>query len=165
MAAKDEAPEVVAASAPEQQPADDKKSVAEVERVLSHDDDDEKNPNKVGHADYDKIDKELAAYAGDERIYISPEENDRLRRMIDRRVLTIMIATYFLQAIDKGTMSFSSIMGLPEDTGMTDAEGNVTQQFSWLTSCIYIVVLVVEYPQVRIFLLTHPPHICTGTTY
>jgi len=34
-------------------------------------------------------------------------------------VLAIMIATYFLQAIDKGTMSFASIMGIREDTNLT----------------------------------------------
>lgn len=62
------------------------------------------------HPDYDKIDKEVAKYASDTRIEISPEKNAELRRKIDKRVLTVMIGTYFLQAIDKGTMSFASIM-------------------------------------------------------
>jgi MFS family permease len=60
--------------------------------------------------------------------------------MINKRVLVIMIATYFLQAIDKGTLSFTSIMGLPDDLHL------VGQQYSWLTTCIYIAILVVEYP-------------------
>lgn len=94
------------------------------------------------HADYDKIDKELAQYAGSTAISISPSESTRLRRLIDRRVLVVMITTYFLQAVDKGTLSFSSIMNLPEDTGL------VGQQYNWLTTCIYITVLIVEYPQV-----------------
>lgn len=62
------------------------------------------------HPDYGKIDKEVAKYASDVRIDISPEKNAELRRMIDKRVLTVMIGTYFLQAIDKGTLSFASIM-------------------------------------------------------
>ena len=70
------------------------------------------------HVNYAKVDSELARYVGDGRIDIPPEENTRLRRMIDRRVLVIMIATYFLQAIDKGTMSFASIMGTIDDTGL-----------------------------------------------
>ncbi|KAH9883985.1 major facilitator superfamily domain-containing protein [Xylariomycetidae sp. FL2044] len=102
---------------------------------------------KKEHTVYEKVDREIAQYASDARIEITPEDNIRLRRLIDRRVLVIMIGTYFLQAIDKGTLSFSSIMGLPRDTGLVNAEGKVTQEFSWLTTCIYITILVVEYPQ------------------
>ncbi|RSL80347.1 hypothetical protein CEP52_017403 [Fusarium oligoseptatum] len=94
-----------------------------------------------------KVDKELAKYAASTRIDISPEDDNRLRKLIDRRVLIVMIVTYFLQSLDKGTLSFASIMGLPQDTGMTDGDGNLTQQYSWLTTCIYITILVVEYPQ------------------
>lgn len=99
---------------------------------------------KKDYARYDKIDKELAKYAGEARIDISPEENNRLKKMIDRRVLSLMIATYFLQAIDKGTLSFSSIMGIREDTNLQGSE------YSWLTTCIYVTILLVEYPQNRI---------------
>ncbi|KAG7109020.1 putative transporter like protein [Verticillium longisporum] len=102
---------------------------------------------KQANTRYGEIDRELANYVNAERIEISPERSDQLRRMIDKRVLIVMILTYFLQAIDKGTMSFSSIMGLPEDTGLVDAEGKLEQSYSWLTTCIYIAVLIVEYPQ------------------
>ncbi|KAH7013763.1 major facilitator superfamily domain-containing protein [Ilyonectria destructans] len=116
-----------------------KRSVAEVERPSV----DLEKPTV--HSE--RVDKELAAYASDVRVNISPERNIELRKMIDKRVLAVMIATYFLQAIDKGTLSFSSIMGLPKDTGMVDANDKVTQSYSWLTTCIYIAILVVEYPQ------------------
>lgn len=76
---------------------------------------------------YDKIDKELAQYIAEDRVPISKERSDELRKKIDRRVLVVMISTYFLQAIDKGTLSFSSIMGLPKDTGMVDENDVVTQ--------------------------------------
>ncbi|KAI1812158.1 major facilitator superfamily domain-containing protein [Poronia punctata] len=102
---------------------------------------------KKHHGVSDKVDKEIAKYASDARIEISPEENVRLRRLIDRRVLVVMICTYFLQAIDKGTLSFSSIMGLPGDTGLKTPDGKISQLYSWLTTCIYIAILVVEYPQ------------------
>ncbi|KAK8071690.1 major facilitator superfamily transporter [Apiospora saccharicola] len=116
------------------------KSIHEAERTLSHAED--VDP-KHDHANLDRIDKEVAEYmtADGHGPDISPEENTRLRRMIDRRVLTVMIATYFLQAIDKGTMSFSSIMGIREDAGLKGSE------YSWLTTCIYIAILIVEYPQ------------------
>lgn len=78
----------------------------------------------------ERVDKEVAAYASDVRIEISPERNLELRRKIDRRVLLVMVLTYFLQAIDKGTLSFASIMGITTDTGMVNADGSVSQQVS-----------------------------------
>lgn len=83
-----------------------------METVLSND-------VKKDHTDYDRVDKELAKYISDARITISPEKNDELRRKIDRRILAVMISTYFLQAIDKGTMSFASIMGIRDDTHLS----------------------------------------------
>ncbi|EGZ77847.1 MFS general substrate transporter [Neurospora tetrasperma FGSC 2509] len=113
----------------------DKHDLGEVERTLSPDLDKGYQPR------YDKVDRELAQYVADEAFEISETENARLRKLIDKRVLAIMITTYFIQAIDKGTLSFSSIMGIREDTGLHD------QQYAWLTTCIYITILIVEYPQ------------------
>ncbi|KAK7962878.1 major facilitator superfamily domain-containing protein [Apiospora aurea] len=118
------------------------KSLHEAERTISHAED--VDPKHADHANLDRIDKEVAEYMtadGQQGPAISEEENTRLRRLIDKRVLTVMIATYFLQAIDKGTMSFSSIMGIREDAGLQGPE------YSWLTTCIYLAILVVEYPQ------------------
>lgn len=92
--------------------ANDKHTTEEVERAFSPDLD------KGNQQRYDKVDKELAKYVADEAFEISEEENTRLRRLIDKRVLAIMITTYFIQAIDKGTLSFASIMGIREDTGL-----------------------------------------------
>ncbi|KAI1379717.1 major facilitator superfamily domain-containing protein [Hypoxylon crocopeplum] len=63
--------------------------------------------------------------------------SDRARA---RAVLLIMVITYSMQALDKGTISFVSIMKLPEDTNLNG------QEFSWLTTCIYIAILVFKYP-------------------
>lgn len=97
---------------------------------------------KPGHANYSKIDKELAQYAGDTAIEVSEEESTRLRKLIDRRVLIIMVTVYLLQALDKGTMTFASIMGIKDYAHLGG------QEYSWLTTCIYITILIVEYPQV-----------------
>lgn len=86
--------------------------IGHVERVLSAED------NLKDHMDYDRVDSEVAKYTSDVRTFINEEENVRLRKLIDRRVLVIMILTYFLQAIDKGTLSFASIMGLQGDLGL-----------------------------------------------
>jgi hypothetical protein len=88
---------------------DDKQDINKVERVLSAED------AKVDHLNYDRVDEEVAQYAGAAAIEVSEEDNKRLKRMIDRRVLPIMVITYFLQSLDKGTMSATSIMGIRDD--------------------------------------------------
>jgi hypothetical protein len=65
--------------------------------------------------DFERVDKELAQYAGIGRIIVNEETNRRLKKLIDRRVLAVMIFTYFLQALDKGTLSFASIMHIKQD--------------------------------------------------
>lgn len=92
-------------------------------------------PDKDDAQRYGEIDKELAKYVADERIVIPPERSAELRKKIDRRVLIVMISTYFLQAIDKGTISFASIMGLPEDTGMVYDDGSLKQE---VRSCFVV---------------------------
>jgi hypothetical protein len=131
---------------PEEHPHDQKVAtrssdpeISRVENVDLEDDD-----LKKDHMNYDRVDKEVAKYANEIAIDISPEENSRLKRLVDRRVLSIMIFTYFLQALDKGTMSFASIMNIRQDTHL------VGQQFAWLTTCIYIAILFVEYPTNRL---------------
>ncbi|KAF7588122.1 hypothetical protein BBP40_006155 [Aspergillus hancockii] len=109
-----------------------KKDISHVERVLS--------PTDKDGTDYSRVDRELQEYAGQGQVEIDEATNKRLKTMIDRRVLVIMIFTYFLQALDKGTMSFASIMGIREDNKLK------SQEYSWLTTCIYIAVLIVEYP-------------------
>lgn len=98
-----------------------KNSLAEVERTSM-------DVEKENAHHSERIDKEVAAYSSGARVIISPERSTELRRKIDKRVLSVMITTYFLQAVDKGTLSFASIMGLTADTGMENPDGSVTQQ-------------------------------------
>ncbi|USP82415.1 uncharacterized protein yc1106_09689 [Curvularia clavata] len=114
----------------------DDKDINQVERVLSLENE------KGEHANFERIDREVAQYASATEVHISEEENKRLKRLIDRRVLPIMVLTYFLQALDKGTMSMTSIMGIRDDIPVLQSK----QTFGWLTTCIYLAVLVVEYP-------------------
>ncbi|KAK2604212.1 hypothetical protein N8I77_007160 [Diaporthe amygdali] len=81
-----------------------------------------------------------AQYAGHEAIYIDENTNRQLFWKINKRILACMLGTYFCQALDKGTLSFSSIMGIQKDTNL------VGQQYSWLGTILYMGVLVGEYP-------------------
>ena len=86
--------------------------VSQIERAMSAEE-----PEK-DHINYQRVDSEVAKYASATRIEISEADNKRLKRMIDKRVLTVMVFTYFLQALDKGTMSFASIMHIRQDLNL-----------------------------------------------
>ncbi|CAM1508955.1 Fc.00g026940.m01.CDS01 [Cosmosporella sp. VM-42] len=76
----------------------------------------------------------------DEHISISPADDARILRRIDLALLPLMLAVYFLQALDKATLSYASIFGLIDDTGL---EGN---QYSWLGSIVFLAQLVMQPP-------------------
>lgn len=59
-------------------------------------------------------DEETARYAA-EHVEIDAATNKRLFWKINRRILVIMLVTYFCQSLDKGTLGFSSIMGIKAD--------------------------------------------------
>lgn len=84
---------------------------AHLEQQLTNDMEDLKSA-QVG----DRIDDQVQKYAAQGRVEIDDATSRRLKRLIDRRVLTIMVFTYLVQALDKGTLSFTSIMGLLDDT-------------------------------------------------
>jgi hypothetical protein len=71
---------------------------------------------KAGDANR-RLDPEVARYVDSEEV-ISEDEDKRLRRLIDKRMLLVMVVTYFLQTLDKGTLSFASIMNLRTDLNL-----------------------------------------------
>ncbi|KAJ7179275.1 major facilitator superfamily domain-containing protein [Mycena filopes] len=89
------------------------------------------------------IDAEVAnffAAQAHEPVPIDEETNKRLRWMVHKRVLVVMVVTYFAQTLDKGTLNFASIMGIIPDTHL------VGQQYAWLTTCVYIAILIQRLP-------------------
>ncbi|KAJ7283840.1 major facilitator superfamily domain-containing protein [Mycena rebaudengoi] len=93
------------------------------------------------------IDAEVAQFFAQnnaEPVVIDEATNLRLRMMVHKRVLVVMVLTYFAQTLDKGTLNFASIMGIIPDTHLHG------QQYSWLTTCVYIGILVWEFPTNRL---------------
>lgn len=95
------------------------------------------------------IDAEVADFlaqqtSGAQGKVIDEATNRRLRWMIHKRVLSVMVITYFAQTLDKGTVNFASIMGIREDAHLKG------QEYAWLTTCVYIAVLVWEFPSNRL---------------
>ena len=75
-----------------------------------------------------------------EHVTVSPADDARILRRIDLALLPLMLAVYFLQALDKATLSYASIFGLIDDTGL---EG---EQFSWLGSIVSLATLIMQLP-------------------
>lgn len=75
-----------------------------------------------------------------EHTTISAADDARVLRRIDLALLPLMLSVYFLQALDKATLSYASIFGLIEDIGL---EGD---QFSWLGSVVFLAQLVMQPP-------------------
>lgn len=75
---------------------DDKKDITQAERTLSAADE------KADHANYERVDDEVARYANATGVALSEAEDARLKKLIDRRVLPIMVFTYFPSGAGQG---------------------------------------------------------------
>ncbi|GAA5914683.1 uncharacterized protein JCM6883_001039 [Sporobolomyces salmoneus] len=51
--------------------------------------------------------------AGAERQIFTQEESDAVKRKLDKRILPLLAAVYFSQFLDKNSLNYSSVMGLP----------------------------------------------------
>lgn len=83
-------------------------------------------------------------YALSDAISIDDKTNKRLLWMIDSHVLPWLCALYFMQYLDKGILSYSSVMGILTDAHLT------TSQFTWLGSIYYFGYLAAAYPHNRL---------------
>ncbi|KAL2793245.1 major facilitator superfamily domain-containing protein [Aspergillus keveii] len=97
-------------------------------------------PEKGLGLGHQAADDETAAYTAGSPVEIDKATNRRLFWQINKRILVCMLGTYFCQSLDKGTLGFSSIMGIQEDAGL---DGD---KYNWLGTILYIGVLVGEYP-------------------
>ncbi|KAJ7703005.1 major facilitator superfamily domain-containing protein [Mycena rosella] len=73
---------------------------------------------------------------GAARREITEEENAAVLRKIDRWVLSVMLMVYFLQQLDKSSLSYTSVFGIVSETGL------VGTQYSWLSSIVYVAQLI-----------------------
>lgn len=89
-----------------------------------------------GHKHKDKA-VEVLADAG-HSVILTPENNARVLRKIDLRILPIVLGIYFLQSLDKATLSYASVFGL------VTKEHLHGQQYSWLGAVVYCAQLVCQ---------------------
>ncbi|KAK8050300.1 allantoate permease [Apiospora phragmitis] len=75
-----------------------------------------------------------------EMIEMTPEDEKRLLRKIDLRIVPLMFGCYFLQYLDKTLINYANVMGLRKDTGITG------DQYSELATVFYVTYLAFEFP-------------------
>jgi hypothetical protein len=96
-------------------------------------------------------DKAAELLAANDRIVLTSEDNKRVLRKIDLVILPILLSVYFLQSLDKTTLSYASVFGLIKDAKLDPN----SQQYSWLGSIVYIAQLVMQ-PLIAFFLVKFP---------
>ncbi|KAF8868951.1 major facilitator superfamily domain-containing protein [Infundibulicybe gibba] len=67
---------------------------------------------------------------------VTPEESARVLRKIDLWIMPVILLVFFLQQLDKSSLSYTSVFGIAEETGLTGS------QYSWLNSIIRVAQLV-----------------------
>ena len=112
------------------------------------------------HMNYELVDKEVAQYANETIVEVDEVTNKRLKSMIDKRVLAVMVVTYFIQALDKGTMSFASIMGIIDDAHLVGQQVRLCGH-CYLVGLIVLIVFLVDYRH----LPRHPDRRIPGELY
>lgn len=100
-----------------------------------------------GHTKGDQA-LQLIEEAGHSNI-LTPENNAKVLRKIDLRLLPILLGIYFLQQLDKSTISYASVFGIVEKAHLHG------QQYSWLGGSIYLAQLVFQ-PLVAYLLVKVP---------
>ena len=73
-------------------------------------------------------------------IFEDPAQRKRLIRKVDLTIAPLLAAVYFLQFLDKTTLSYTAVMGIRQDTHL---EG---QDYSNLSMLFYVGFLVAEFP-------------------
>ncbi|KAF5696496.1 allantoate transporter [Fusarium globosum] len=70
--------------------------------------------------------------------------NKRLIRRIDTHIMPLICTVYFLQYIDKTAVSYASVTGIQQSTGL---KGN---EFNWVASIFFFGQLGFQFPTVRL---------------
>lgn len=93
-------------------------------------------------------DKAAALINSSARITVTSDQNKKVLRKIDLVILPILLSVYFLQSLDKTTLSYASVFGLIQDANLNPN----SDQYSWLGSIVYIAQLVMQ-PIVAVLLV------------
>ncbi|KAF5009157.1 hypothetical protein FDECE_4601 [Fusarium decemcellulare] len=83
------------------------------------------------------------------QVVVTRADNRRVRKLIDWRILPLLLVVYCLQSLDKNTLSYAGVFGLIDDANL------VKDEFSWLGSVVYVAQTVFQ-PLVAYILVKFP---------
>lgn len=113
------------------------------------------NPDRT-HAVNSRADKAAQFIAEHGEVTFDYEEERRVVRRIDIRILPLILGAYFFQQLDKSSLSYVSIFGIMEDAHLKSME------YSWLGSILYIAQLIFQ-PLAAFLLVKLPTGKVIGT--
>ncbi|KAL4968118.1 putative MFS transporter [Aspergillus stella-maris] len=83
------------------------------------------------------------------RVPLTEEDNKRIRRKTDRRILVILIWVYFLQILDKTVLGYGATFGLEEDCNLTGSQYSLVGSISAIAQLAwqpFSSILIVKVP-------------------
>lgn len=82
-------------------------------KAISNDESHQQDMSVIKHADKNDADEAYKVFvAQGEVVALTPEEERKLLRKIDRNLLPLLCVVYGLNYLDKTTVSYASVMGL-----------------------------------------------------
>ncbi|KAH8102676.1 MFS general substrate transporter [Cristinia sonorae] len=69
-------------------------------------------------------------------LHITPEQDRRVLRKIDLWLMPVICIVYFLQQLDKSSLSYTSVFDIQKETNLHGT------QYSWLGSIVYVAQLI-----------------------
>lgn len=91
---------------------------------------------------------DLAASLAAQRVTLTEEDNKRIRRKTDKRILVVLVWVYFLQILDKTVLGYGATFGLQTDANLTGNQysliGSIAPiaQLAWQPFSMYLIVRV-----------------------
>ncbi|KAI1453079.1 MFS general substrate transporter [Annulohypoxylon moriforme] len=108
------------------------------------------------HAVNSRADKAAQFIAEHDEVSFDYEEERKVVRRIDIRILPLILGAYFFQQLDKSSLSYVSIFGIMDDAHLKSIE------YSWLGSILYIAQLIFQ-PLAAFLLVKLPTGKVIGT--
>lgn len=75
------------------------------------------------------LDDNYELYKSLRDVELDPIEAQKVLRIVDLRILSLLMVTYILQYLDKNSVNLASVYGLKADTNLKG------QDYSWLSNC------------------------------
>ena len=108
----------------------------------------EDTSSRVSDEDLKQHGDRALSLVGNQRVVITEEDNQRIKKKTDKVILAILVWVYFLQILDKSVLGYGAIFGLQADTHLTGNQysliGSIAPiaQLAWQPFSSFLIVKV-----------------------